>query len=53
MLINKEITAVELTNDLFARIDEVEGEVKAYITQTREAALAKAKAVDEKIARGE
>lgn len=53
MLVNKEITAVELVDSLFARMDEVEGKVKAYLTQTRETALAKAKAVDEKIARGE
>ena len=53
MLVNKEITAVELANCLFDRMDEVEGEVKAYLTELRENALAQAKAVDEKIARGE
>ena len=53
MLVNKEITSVELTEAVLSRIDEVEGEVKAYLTLTREEALTKAKAVDEKIARGE
>ncbi len=53
MLVNKEITSVELTQDVLARIDEVEGEVKAYLTQTREAALAQAALVDAKIAKGE
>lgn len=53
MLVNKEVTSVELTNDVLARIDEVEGDVKAYLTITRDEALAQAKAVDEKIARGE
>lgn len=53
MLVNKEITSVELTEDVLARIDEVEGDVKAYLTITRDEALAQAKAVDEKIARGE
>ena len=53
MLVKKEITSVELTEDVLSRIDEVEGEVKAYLTITREEALAQAKAVDEKIARGE
>ena len=53
MLVNKEITSVELTEAVLSRIDEVEGEVKAYLTLTREEALAKAKTVDEKIARGE
>ena len=36
-----------------ARIDEVEGDVQAYLTVTRDEAIAQAKAVDEKIARGE
>lgn len=53
MLVKKEITAVELTEDVLARIDEAEGEVKAYLTITRDEALAQAKAVDEKIAKGE
>ena len=53
MLVNKEITAVALTEDVLARIDEVEGDVKAYLTITRDEALAQAKAVDEKIASGE
>ena len=53
MLVKKEITAVELTEDVLARIDEVEGDVKAYLTITRDEALAQAKAVDEKIAKGE
>lgn len=53
MLVNKEITAVALTEDVLARIDEVEGDVKAYLTITRDEALAQAKAVDEKIAKGE
>ncbi|MBR3458230.1 MAG: Asp-tRNA(Asn)/Glu-tRNA(Gln) amidotransferase subunit GatA [Selenomonadaceae bacterium] len=53
MLVKKEITSVELTKDVIARMDEVEGDVKAYLSQTREAALAQAAAVDERIARGE
>ena len=53
MLVNKEITAVALTEDVLARIDEVEGDVKAYLTITRDEALAQAKSVDEKIAKGE
>ena len=42
MLVNKEITSVELTKDVLARIDEVEGEVKAYLTITRDEALQQA-----------
>ena len=53
MLVNKEITSLELTQAVLARIDEVEGGVQAYLTITREEALAQAKAVDEKIAKGE
>ena len=53
MLVNKEITSVELTQDVLSRIDEVEGDVEAYLTITREEALAQAEAVDKKIAAGE
>lgn len=53
MLVNKEITSLELTQAVLARIDEVEGDVQAYLTITREEALAQAKAVDEKLAKGE
>ena len=53
MLVNKEITSLELTQAVLARIDEVEGDVQAYLTITHEEALAQAKAVDEKIAKGE
>lgn len=53
MLVNKEITSLELTQAVLARIDEVEGDVQAYLTITREEALTQAKAVDEKIAKGE
>lgn len=50
---NKEISAVELTQAVFDRIDAVEQGVNAYITQTRELALKQAKLVDEKIRSGE
>ena len=53
MLVNKEITSLELTQAVLARIDEVEGDVQAYLTITRDEALAQAKAVDEKIVKGE
>lgn len=53
MLVNKEISSLALTEAVLARIDEVEGDVKAYLTITRDEAIAQAKAVDEKIARGE
>ena len=53
MLVNKEITSVELTQDVLSRIDEVEGDVEAYLTITREEALKQAEAIDKKIAAGE
>ena len=53
MLVNKEITAAELTNAVLARVDAVEDEVQAYLTQTRDTALQQAAQTDAKIARGE
>ncbi len=53
MLQKKEISSVELTKDVLARIDAVELQVGAYLTLTRDAALAQAEAADKKIAAGE
>ena len=53
MLAKKEISSVELTKDVFARMDETEDKIHAYVTETRDEALRQAAAVDEKIARGE
>lgn len=50
---NKELTAVELTEATYERIDEVEGKIKAFNSLTKERALETAKKVDEKIAKGE
>lgn len=52
-LVNKEISSVELTKALYERIDEVEGDVQAYITLDKDNALAQAAKVDAKIAAGE
>ena len=52
MLVKKEISSVELTKDVIARMDEVESDVKAYLAQRREAALKQAEAADERIAAG-
>lgn len=52
-LVNKEISSVELTKVLYERIDEVEGDVQAYITLDKDNALAQAAKVDAKIAAGE
>lgn len=51
-LARKEISARELTEAALARIDAVEGRVKAFVTVTADAARAKADAVDARIAAG-
>lgn len=52
-LVNKDVSAVEITKALFNRIDAVEQDVQCYITQTRDLALEQAQATDEKIQRGD
>ncbi|MHB8841299.1 MAG: Asp-tRNA(Asn)/Glu-tRNA(Gln) amidotransferase subunit GatA [Candidatus Aquicultor sp.] len=49
----KEISAKELTESVFSRIDDVEDKVKSYLTVTRDNALEQARKVDERIAAGE
>lgn len=53
LLTAKKISALELTENLFARIDEKENEIGAYLELTKTQALENAKLVDEKISRGE
>ncbi len=50
---SKEVSSVEITKSVIDRIDNVEGKIESYITLTPELALETAKAVDEKIAKGE
>ena len=50
---NKEISAVELTNAAFERIDELDEKLGAFNSLTKEIALNTAKKVDEKIAHNE
>ena len=50
---NKEISAVELTNAAFERINNLEDKLGAFNSLTKETALETAKKVDEKIAKGE
>ena len=52
-LIKKEISSVELTENIYKRIDQVDGDVKAYVTLDKENALAQASKVDKMIAAGE
>ena len=53
LLGKKEISAVELAKDVFARTKAVEDKVQGYVTVTEEAALQQAEAVDKKRAAGE
>jgi aspartyl-tRNA(Asn)/glutamyl-tRNA(Gln) amidotransferase subunit A len=52
-LIDKEITAVQLTEQYFDVISKKDKEINAYLTLTKESALEQARKVDEKISRGE
>ena len=48
LLGKKEISAVELAKDVFARTKAVEDKVQGYVTVAEESALAQAEAVDKK-----
>jgi len=52
-LVKKEVSSVELTKSVLARVEELEKSVHSYVTLTTEDALAQAQRVDEKIAAGE
>ncbi len=49
----KEISAKELVDMHYKRIDEIENDIQALVSETRELAYNTAKIVDEKIAKGE
>jgi aspartyl-tRNA(Asn)/glutamyl-tRNA(Gln) amidotransferase subunit A len=53
LLARKEISSVELTEAMLERIEQVEGQIKAFVTLTPEVALEQARAVDAARARGE
>ena len=52
-LLNKEVSAVELTEETYKRIDAIEAKVGAFNSLTKEFALSTAKKVDEKIQNNE
>ncbi len=49
----KEISAEEIITDIYARIEETEKDIGAYVSLTKEKAFLQAKAVDKKIKDGE
>ncbi len=53
MIKSKEISALELTNTIFSRINSVESKIQSYVTLCEEDAVKTAKLVDEKISKGE
>ncbi|TDX58865.1 Asp-tRNA(Asn)/Glu-tRNA(Gln) amidotransferase subunit GatA [Orenia marismortui] len=52
-LVNGEVSAREITESIYNRINQVEEDVQAYITLTKEEALNQADKVDEKLGNGE
>ena len=52
-LLNKEISAVELINEEYKRIENIDAQIGAFNSLCKEQALETAKKVDEKIAKGE
>ena len=53
MLKNKECSAVELCNDVLARINETENKIGAYVTVAEESAKENAKKIDKAMAAGD
>jgi aspartyl-tRNA(Asn)/glutamyl-tRNA(Gln) amidotransferase subunit A len=53
MLINRQVSAVEITKSVYDQIDKVEGIINSYITLMKDTAFATAERVDKKIASGE
>ena len=52
MLVDREISSVELTEDVLGQIDAVDGRTSAYLLVTRELALRQASAADARIKTG-
>ncbi len=53
MLTRREVSAFEVTQALVERIERIDHQINAYLTLTKEEALAQARRVDEMIAKGE
>nr|WP_242947888.1 Asp-tRNA(Asn)/Glu-tRNA(Gln) amidotransferase subunit GatA [Carboxydocella sp. ULO1] len=53
MLVRKEISSVELTRAILDRIEQVDNQVQAFVTVTREQALAQAEEIDRRRQQGE
>ncbi len=53
LLAHKKVSAVEVLQSVFGRLDEVGGTIQAYITVDRQGAMQQAEAADVKLAKGE
>ncbi|MDD5758566.1 MAG: Asp-tRNA(Asn)/Glu-tRNA(Gln) amidotransferase subunit GatA [Desulfobulbaceae bacterium] len=53
LLQSKQLSSVELTNQVLNRIDQVEPQIGAFITECRDLALSQAAAADQMLAKGE
>jgi aspartyl-tRNA(Asn)/glutamyl-tRNA(Gln) amidotransferase subunit A len=53
LLKNREVSSVELTQAVLARIDAVDGKIGAYLTVDAEGAMAQAEAADRRLAAGD
>lgn len=53
MLINREISAQDITEAVFSRINQVEGQLRSYVRTTEDLAYQQAEEVDKKLQRGE
>lgn len=49
LLTSKQLSSVELTEAVYARINQVEDKIKAFVTLTKDEALRQARAADERI----
>lgn len=50
---NKEISAVEVLNAVYERIEKIDGKIGSFVSLRKEEALKEAKIIDEKIEKGE
>ena len=50
---SKEVTIKEVLDDVYSRIDELEGKIEAFITLTKEAAYEKAEVLQQRLNNGE
>lgn len=53
MILSKEISCVDLVNEIIERIRELEPDINGYITVLEEDALVRANRIDKRIASGE